>query len=69
MSTAGLEIIVAVVRPNYYSLFGFVPANSKGIECEFEVCDAAWMITELKQDALTGGKGKGRFKLAFKDTI
>ena len=64
----GHEIIVVLGHPNYYPRFGFVPANPKGIECEFEVPHEAWMIKELKQGALAGRQGRARFQREFKDT-
>ena len=65
----GHEIIVVVGHPNYYPRFGFIPANPKGIECEFEVPNEAWMIKELKQGALAGRRGKVRFQPEFKDAM
>ena len=65
----GHEIIVLAGHPNYYPRFGFVQAYAKGIECEFEVPDEAWMIKELKQGALSGRQGKVRFQPEFKDAI
>ena len=65
----GHEIIVVVGHPNYYPRFGFVLANPKGIECEFEVPDEAWMIKELKQGALAGRQGKVRFQPEFKEAM
>jgi putative acetyltransferase len=65
----GHEIIVLAGHPNYYPRFGFVRANPKGVECEFEVPDEAWMIKELKQGALAGRQGKVRFQPEFKDAM
>ena len=65
----GHEIVVVVGHANYYPRFGFAPANAKGIECEFEAPDEAWMITELKQGALAGRQGKVRFQPEFNDAM
>ncbi|MFC2006961.1 GNAT family N-acetyltransferase [Chloroflexota bacterium] len=35
----GHEVIVSVGYPDYYSLFGFASAKSKGLECELKVPD------------------------------
>jgi len=75
--TAGLEechrleheIVVLAGHSNYYPRFGFVRAYAKGIECEFEVPDEAWMIVELKQGALAGRQGKVRFQPEFRDAM
>jgi len=65
----GHEIIVVVGHPNYYPRFGFVPANPKGIECEFEAPHEAWMIKELKEGTLAGRQGKVRFQPEFKEAM
>ncbi len=65
----GCEIVVVVGHPNYYPRFGFVPANAKGIKCEFEAPDEAWMVLELREGTLAGRQGTVRFQRAFKDAM
>jgi putative acetyltransferase len=65
----GHEIVVLAGHPNYYPRSGFVRAYAKGIECEFEVPDEAWMIAELKQGALAGRRGKVRFQPEFREAM
>ena len=65
----GHEIIVLAGHPNYYPRFGFVRGYAKGIECEFEVPDEAWMIAELNQGALAGRRGKVRFQPEFREAM
>jgi len=65
----GHEIVVLAGHSNYYPRFGFVRAYAKGIECEFEVPDEAWMIAELKQGALAGRQGKVKFQSEFRDAM
>ena len=65
----GHEIVVLAGHPNYYPRFGFVPAYAKGIECEFEGPDEAWMIAELKQGALAGRQGKVKCQSEFRDAM
>lgn len=65
----GHEIVVLAGHPNYYPRFGFIRACAKGIECEFKVPDEAWMITELKQGALAGRRGKVRFQPEFREAM
>jgi len=48
------ERVVVVGHPDYYPRFGFIPAKPKGIDCEFEVPEEAWMILELREGALAG---------------
>lgn len=63
----GHEIIVVLGHPDYYPRFGFVPAMPKGIGCEFEVPEEAWMILELQEGALAGRRGKVRFQPEFSE--
>lgn len=65
----GHEIVVLAGHPNYYPRFGFVRAYAKGIECEFEVPDEAWMVAELKEGALAGRQGKVRFLPEFREAM
>ena len=39
----GHELVVLVGHADYYPRFSFVPARERGIECEFEAPDEAWM--------------------------
>jgi len=63
----GHEIIVVLGHPNYYPRFGFVPAKPKGIKCELEVPDEAWMILELREGALAGRQGTVSFQPEFRE--
>lgn len=65
----GHEIIVVLGHPDYYPRFGFVPARPKGIDCEFEVPEEAWMILELWEGALAGKRGIVRFQPEFKEAM
>jgi len=65
----GREIIVVLGHPDYYPRFGFVPARPKGIDCEFEVPEEAWMILELREGALAGRRGVVRFQPEFKEAM
>jgi len=63
----GHEIVVVLGHPDYYPRFGFVMAKPKGIECEFEVPEEAWMILEMCEGALAGRSGVVKFQPEFKD--
>jgi putative acetyltransferase len=65
----GHEIILVLGHPDYYPRFGFVSAKPKGIDCEFEVPEEAWMIMELREGALAGRRGIVRFQPEFKEAI
>jgi len=61
----GHEIIVVLGHPDYYPRFGFVLAKPKGVDCEFEVPEEAWMVLELREGALAGRSGTVKFQPEF----
>ena len=63
----GHEIVVVVGHPDYYPRFGFVPAGPRGIDCEFDVPEDAWMILELRKGALAGRRGVVRYQPEFRE--
>ena len=54
-----------VGHPEYYPRFGFVPAHTKGLECEFPVPQGAFMALELDDGALAGSSGVVRYQSEF----
>ena len=65
----GHDIVVVVGHPDYYPRFGFVPAKPKGISCEFEVPEEAFMVLELQKGALAGRSGTVRFQPEFQNAV
>ena len=65
----GHEIVVVLGHPDYYPRFGFVPARPKGIDCEFEAPDEAWMVLELQEGALAGRSGTVKFQPEFREAM
>ncbi len=63
----GREVVVVLGHPDYYPRFGFVPAGAKGIDCEYEVPEEAWMVLELREGVLAGRGGTVKFQPEFKE--
>ena len=63
----GHEIVVVLGHPDYYPRFGFIPAKPRGIECEFEVPEEAWMLLELKEGVLAGRSGVVKYQPEFSE--
>ena len=63
---SGHEIVVVLGHSDYYPRFGFVPARPRGIECEFEAPEEAWMILALQEEVFAGRQGKVRFQPEFR---
>ena len=65
----GHEIVVVLGHPDYYPRFGFVLGKTKGIDCEFEAPDEAWMVLELREGALAGKSGAVKFQPEFHEAM
>ncbi len=61
------DILVVLGHPDYYPRFGFIPARARGIDCEFEAPDEAWMVLELKEGSLGGRSGTVNYRPEFKE--
>lgn len=63
----GADGVVLVGHPSFYPRFGFGPASTMGLSCEFEVPDPVFMALELRPDGLRGASGTVFFHPAFKE--
>lgn len=65
LKDGGCPFIIVVGHPNYYPRFGFVPANTHGIECEWEVPTDAFMLLVLNQSKVQGVAGLAKYRHEF----
>lgn len=63
----GYKAIVVLGHPEYYPRFGFTPASKKGLGCEYEVPDEAFMVLELEPGALVGCVGTVKYQPEFNE--
>ena len=63
----GHEIVVVLGHPDYYPRFGFVPASTHGIRCEYDVPDEVFMALELRKGALSEGSGVVKYQPEFNE--
>lgn len=61
------NVVVVLGHSEYYPRFGFVPAKQKGLTCEWPVPDEAFMVAELKPDALAGRRGLVKYRPEFNE--
>jgi len=61
----GHYVVFVLGHPEYYPRFGFNPASSKGLRSEYDVSDEAFMLAELRPDALAGRSGLVRYRPEF----
>ena len=62
---AGYSAVVVLGHPEYYPRFGFVPAHTFGLTCEFPSPPEAFMAIELEADALKSVSGLVRYLPKF----
>jgi putative acetyltransferase len=61
----GAGAVVVLGHSAYYPRFGFVPASTMGIACEYDVPDEAFMVHELTPGYLAGATGTIKYHEAF----
>jgi len=61
----GHSVVVVLGHPAYYPRFGFVPAVTKGLRCEYPVPDEVFLVAELMPEALAGRTGLVKYRPEF----
>ena len=61
----GYAAVVVLGHPDYYPRFGFVPAHTFGLTCEFPAPPEAFMAIELLPGSLTESGGLVRYRPEF----
>ena len=61
----GCSVVFVLGHPDYYPRFGFVPASLKGLRCEYDVPEEAFMVAELTPGALEGWHGVVKYLPEF----
>ena len=65
LKDAGCPCIIVLGHANYYPRFGFRPANTHGIKCEWEVPDDVFMMLVLNQEKMQGVSGLAKYRHEF----
>lgn len=65
LKEAGCPFILLVGHPDFYPRFGFTPARSHGIVCEWEVPDDAFLLLVLDEARMRGVSGLARYRPEF----
>jgi putative acetyltransferase len=62
--------VIVLGHPEYYSLFGFVPASRHGLACQWEgVPDDAFMVLILEEAFMAGVVGVARYRDEFDEAM
>jgi putative acetyltransferase len=62
---AGHRAVVVLGHPDFYPRFGFVPASSFGIRCEYDVPEGVFMALELVPGGLRDCAGLAKYGPEF----
>ena len=65
LGNEGCPFIIVLGHASYYPRFGFKPANTYGIKCEWEVPDDVFMILVLDETKMQGVSGLARYRHEF----
>lgn len=57
--------IIVLGHPNYYPRFGFTPASTFGIKCEWDVPPEAFMLLILDAQKMSGLSGLAKYRPEF----
>ncbi len=62
---AACPFVIVLGHAKYYPRFGFTPASTRGISCEWDVPDEAFMVLILDQTRMRGVSGLARYRPEF----
>ena len=65
LTDAGCPFIIVVGHAGYYPRFGFTQASSRGIRCEWELPDEAFMVLVLNETTMRGVSGLAKYRHEF----
>ena len=65
LTDAGCPFIIVVGHAGYYPRFGFTQASRRGIRCEWELPDEAFMILVLNETTMRGVSGLAKYRHEF----
>ncbi len=66
MRQRNCPFIIVLGHPEYYPRFGFAPASSHGLSCQWEgIPDEAFMVLILDGPAMAGVSGTARYRDEF----
>jgi len=61
----GCPYVIVLGHAQYYPRFGFRPASTYGVTCEWEVPDNVFMLLALDEKRMQGVAGKSRYRAEF----
>ena len=68
LKQSGVPFVVVVGHPSFYPRFGFRPASTHGITCEWELPDDVFMVSILDDSKVANISGVARYRPEFSAT-
>lgn len=65
LNAEGYPFIIVLGHANFYPRFGFKPANTFGVKCEWPIPDEAFMLLPLDHTKLHAIRGLARYRHEF----
>ena len=65
LKRSGCPCIVVIGHATFYRRFGFKPARARGITCEWDVPDEAFMVLALDDTRMAGAVGAAEYRPEF----
>ena len=69
LKDSGCPFIVVLGHPDYYPRFGFTPASTHGIKCEWDVPDDAFMLLILDESKMHAISGLAKYRPEFSAAV
>jgi putative acetyltransferase len=65
LRASGCPFVVVIGHPNFYPRFGFQPATTYGLTCEWDVSAEAFMVNVLDPDVRSRLRGRAQYRPEF----
>jgi putative acetyltransferase len=65
LTDAGCPFVIVLGHSDFYPRFGFRPASVRGVRCEWNVPDAAFMMLVLDESKVRGVSGVAQYRKEF----
>ena len=65
LAATACPFVIVLGHPTYYPRFGFVPARSRGISCQWDVPDDVFMVLTLDEGTMKGVSGRATYRHEF----
>jgi len=65
LKESGCPFVIVLGHAEFYPKFGFVPATTRGITCEWDVPDDVFMVLVLDESKMDRARGRAQYRHEF----